>query len=428
MPKPKQPNKAQCLECSGADPRKSCSLFYFNQKEVPLLMDRRLYLEKIHELFRVNPVVALLGSRQSGKTTLASDYISGFHEGINRSLNYFDLEDPVALGRLEQAKLSLQDLTGLVVIDEIQRLPEIFPLLRTLVDRRPNPAQFLVLGSASRDLINQSSETLAGRISFLEVHPFGLMEIDRDASDMLWLRGGYPPSFLAANESDSWEWRKSYIRTFLERDIPQLGFNIPSTTISRFWNMLSHYNGQIFNASEIGKSLGIGDQSATRYFDLLDATFMVRRLKPWHENIKKRQVKRPKLYFRDSGILHQLMGLISLEQLKTHPKLGASWEAFALEQVIQLHQASPEEAFFWAVHAQSELDLLIIKDGKRLGFEIKYSQAPGLTDSMRTSFDTLHLDSLTVVVPGDLYYPLADNIEVRGLKAINSACSKIVSD
>ena len=298
-------------------------------------MERKRLTNLIRRHFASAKVVALLGPRQSGKTTLARQIAASGLLPFNPELNYFDLEDPAHLERLATPKLALQDLAGLVVIDEIQLRPELFPVLRVLADRAPNPAQFLILGSASRDLIRQGSETLAGRISFVEITPFGLSETGPEAVDTLWLRGGFPPSFLATDDEASWQWREAYLRTFLERDIPALGIRIPALTLRRFWTMLAHYHGQQFNASELGKSLATTDTTVSRYLDILTGTFMVRRLNPWFENIKKRQIKTPKIYFRDSGILHRLLGLVSRGQLVTHPKLGASWEGFALEEVIR---------------------------------------------------------------------------------------------
>ena len=385
-------------------------------------MDRLEFIRKIHGGFDVTPVVALLGPRQCGKTTLARAYIEESARNLPAS-NYFDLEDPTDLGRLVDAKLGLSDLRGLVVIDEIQLRPDLFPLLRTLVDRADSPARFFILGSASRDLIRQGSETLAGRISFVEITPFSAREAGVNELDNLWVRGGFPLSFLAPAIDKSAAWRLAFIRTFLERDIPALGIQIPSTTIRRFWQMLVHYHGQTFNSSEIGRSLGVSDTTANRYLDILAGTFMVRRLQPWFENIGKRQVKRPKIYFRDSGILHSLLGTTTREDLLVHPKLGASWEGFALEETIRLHDADEEDVYFWGVHQQAELDLLIVRGRERIGFEFKYGSSPRLTRSMTQTRDLLSLDCLTVVCPGDAVYPLGDGIQVKGLAALVSEMS-----
>jgi uncharacterized protein len=378
-------------------------------------VDRKHFIERILDQLQVAKVVALLGPRQSGKTTLARQFAASGAEPFYQDLNYFDLEDPAHLERLATPKLALGQLVGLVVIDEIQHRPDLFPILRVLADRENNPARFLVLGSASRDLIRQGAETLAGRIAFVEVTPFSLVETGPDSTDTLWLRGGFPPSFLAASGESSWLWREAYVKTFLERDIPALGIQIPAATLRRFWMMLAHYHGQQFNASELGKSLGTADTTVTRYLDLLTGTFMVRRLTPWFENIKKRQLKTPKIYFRDSGILHRLLGMASMEQMVTHPKLGASWEGFALEQVIRASGVSEEEVYYWGVHNQAELDLLLFRNGKRLGFEVKYTDTPKVSSSQRAALETLRLDSLTIVCPGSANYPLDDRIQVRGL-------------
>ncbi len=378
-------------------------------------MDRKHLLQRVSDQFQVAKVVALLGPRQSGKTTLARQFASGGGEPFDAALNYFDLEDPAHLERLATPKLALEKLQGLVVIDEIQHRPNLFPILRVLIDREKNPARFLILGSASRDLIRQGAETLAGRIAFVEVTPFSLAETGSDATDVLWLRGGFPLSFLAASDEASWHWREAYLKTFLERDIPALGLQIPAPTLRRFWMMLAHYHGQQFNASELGKSLGAADTTVSRYLDILTGTFMVRRLMPWFENIKKRQLKTPKVYFRDSGILHRLLGIPGLPEMVMHPKLGASWEGFALEQIIRTSGVSEEEAYYWGVHNQAELDLLLFRRGQRLGFEVKYTDAPKVTSSQRVALETLRLDSLTLVCPGDASYPLDDRVCVQGL-------------
>jgi len=375
-------------------------------------MQRFQFVNSIKESLKVNPVVAMLGPRQCGKTTLARSL------GDYPSPNYFDLEDPLDLARLSNPKLALESLSGLVVIDEIQRSPELFPVLRVLVDRPNNTARFLILGSASRDLIQQSSETLAGRISYLEVTPFTLREVGVSSLSALWIRGGFPRSFLAASDLESSRWREDYIRTYLERDLPMLGIQIPSASIRRFWMMLSHYHGQNFNASELGRSLQISDTTARRYLDILTGTFMISALQPWFENIGRRQVKTPKIYFRDSGIFHSLIGISDIDSLMVHPKLGASWEGYALEEVRRAYNAHEEECFFWAVHQQAELDLLIMQGGRRLGFEIKFTDSPSMTQSMRTAIETLRLDSLVMVVPGSAQFKLGDDVTVCGLERI----------
>jgi len=381
-------------------------------------MQRQQLIREVLEALKRAPVVALLGPRQAGKTTLARQVVRSGVFPCNESLNYFDLEDPTHVERLATPMLALQQLAGLVVIDEIQQRPDLFPILRVLTDREASPARFLILGSASRDLIRQGSETLAGRIQFVEVTPFHLHETGLEHLDSLWLRGGFPLSFLADSDDASWRWREAYTKTFLERDIPALGIRIPALTLRRFWMMLSHYHGRQFNASEIGKSLGIADTTASRYLDILAGTFMVRRLAPWFENLRKRQIKTPKIYFRDSGILHRLLGIPGMEQMVTHPKLGASWEGFALEQIIRLSGVDEEEAFFWGVHNQAELDLMLFNKGRRLGYEVKYSDAPRVTSSQKQALEHLGLESLTVVIPGDAEYPLANKIRVVGLNRI----------
>jgi len=375
-------------------------------------MQRSDFIEKIKKALEINPCAALLGPRQCGKTTLAKAFAKK-HKG---PVNYFDLENPVDLARLEQPMLALESLKGLIVIDEIRLRPNLFPILRVLIDTRTEQSldkAFLILGSASRDLIAQSSETLAGRISYLELTPFNYSET-QDVNT-LWIRGGFPNSFLATNELHSYQWRQEYIRTFLERDIPNLGIKIPAQTINKFWMMLTHYHGQFFNASEIGTSLGAAHTTIRRYLDILTGTFMIRELSPWIAEIAKRHIKSPKIYFRDSGIFHALLGITEKKVLLTHPKLGASWEGFALEEVIRHHAARPEDCYFWGIHNQCELDLLIVKDNKKLGFEFKYMDAPRLTKSMRHANEILQPDKLIVIYPGKENYRLAENIEVHGL-------------
>jgi len=386
-------------------------------------MERAHYIEQLERGLDVHPIVALLGPRQCGKTTLARMYAE--QTGQNRTngdvttITRFDLEDPTDLAALENPKLVLQDLSGLVIIDEIQRLPELFPILRVLVDRPDNATRFLILGSASRDLIQQSSETLAGRIAYIELTPFSLSEIQTMQSQRLWLRGGFPPSFLARSDAASWQWRKQYVMTFLERDLPSLGIRIPPQSLRRFWMMLAHYHGQIVNFSELGRSFGASDTTIRRYLDLLNATFMVRSLSPWHENISKRQVKAPKLYFRDSGLLHSLLGIEDRDQLNRHPKLGASWEGFALEEVIRHYDATPEECYFWATHSGAELDLLIVQGGQKVGVEFKYTDRPRSTKSMHVAMESLKLDALRVVCPTERSFPLGHGIEAIGLGDLN---------
>jgi uncharacterized protein len=349
-------------------------------------------------------IVALLGPRQCGKTTLARQFVA------SESLNYFDLEDPLSLARLDEPMTALRDLKGVVVIDEVQRRPELFPVLRVLADRDPLPAQFLILGSASPGLLRQSSESLAGRVETVAIGGFSLPDVGKDAYELHWLRGGFPLSFLAKDNSDSLAWRKNFIQTFLERDIPQYGIAIPSAMMLRFWTMLAHYHGQVWNAAEPARSLGVNESTVRRYLDLLQGVFMVRQLQPWHENLKKRQVKSPKVYFRDSGLLHQLLGIRTLDNLLCHPKCGASWEGYIVEETIK--SIKPDEVYFWATHGGAELDLLLFKDGRRLGVEIKRMDAPRLTASMRVALEDLALDRLVVIYPGERRFHLAENVEV----------------
>ena len=365
-------------------------------------------IRQLNQRFRNNPVVAILGARQCGKTTLARQ----FSDQWRKDVTFFDLENPLDIQRLEEPLLALENLDGLIVLDEIQRAPALFPVLRVLADRPNKNAKFLILGSASRDLIRQSSESLAGRISYLEMGGFPLDLVEAGKEERLWIRGAFPRSFLASSEAASYQWRQDFIATFLERDIPQLGFNIPARSLGRFWQMLAHYHGQIFNASEIGKSLGVSDHTAQRYLDLLSGTFMVRQLRPWHYNTKKRIIKRPKIYFRDTGILHALFALTNKKDVFLHPKLGASWEGFALEETIKAIQLKEDETFFWGVHASAEIDLVFQKNGRLYGVEVKYAQAPGITPSMRMAGSELDLKHLWVIYPGKKVYALDKNVTV----------------
>ena len=349
-------------------------------------------------------IVTLLGARQCGKTTLARQFIPP------DSLNYFDLEDPLSLARLDEPMTALGALKGLVVIDEVQRRPELFPVLRVLADRDPLPARFLILGSTSPALLKQSSESLAGRLETVTIGGFSLGEVGQAASDRHWLRGGFPLSFLAGNDTDSLAWRRNFVQTFLERDMPQFGITTPAPTLLRFWTMLAHYHGQIWNAAEPARSLGVNESTTRRYLDLLEGVFMVRQLRPWHANLKKRQVKSPKVYFRDSGLLHQLLGIRTMDDLVRHPKCGASWEGYVIEEIIKL--STPDEAYFWGTHGGAELDLLLVKDGYRLGVDVKRMDAPKLSPSMRSALEDLELDRLTVMYPGNRRYRLSEQVEV----------------
>lgn len=357
-----------------------------------------------------SPAVALIGPRQVGKTTLARSLLAP------DSPNYFDLEDPAVEAQLASPITALKDLRGLVVIDEIQHAPELFKPLRVLIDRADSPARFLLLGSASPALLRQSSESLAGRIEVIETAGFDLAEVGIEQQDRLWWRGGFPRSFTAASDVASRTWRREFIRTTVERDLPQLGFNAPAPAIYRFWAMLAHYHGQVWNAADPARSLGVSEGTVRRYLDWLTQAFLVRQLQPWHANLGKRQVKSPKLYFRDSGLLHELLGVADAAALARHPRSGASWEGFALEQVLRL--AQPDEAYFWATHAGAELDLLMIKDGRRVGVEFKRGDAPSVTASMRTALADLALETLYVVYPGDRRYRMAENVEAVPLWSV----------
>jgi predicted AAA+ superfamily ATPase len=375
-------------------------------------MNRDYYLKQIKTSFKNHPVVALLGARQVGKSTLSRE----FQKSFKGHVHFFDLEDPIDLARLETPKLTLESLSGLIIIDEIQRRPELFPTLRVLADKNKKVAKYLILGSASRELLQQSSESLAGRIAYIEVRPFSVIEkIDLKR---LWLRGGYPKAYLAKKDVEASLWLKNYIATFLERDIPQLGFQIPPQTLRRFWLMLTHYHAGIFNGAEIGSALGASGQTVRRYLDILTQTYMIRELQPWHANIDKRQIKSPKIYFRDTGLLHQLMSLNNEESLMNHPKLGASWEGFVVEQISAHLDLNPEELFFWGTHSNAELDLLTFIDGHPVGFEIKYTDAPKITKSMQIACDDLKLKHIFVFYPGPTNYKINEKITAIGLKNI----------
>lgn len=354
--------------------------------------------------------VVLTGPRQSGKTTLAQSILP------RRSPRYFDLENPRDVRRLEQPLDTLQRLQGLVVIDEVQRKPGLFPVLRVLIDRSDSVGQYLLLGSASPGLLRQAGESLLGRVETLEVSGFDLREVcpraaayDRASESRLWLRGGFPRSYLAGSDEDSMAWRMSAIASHVEVDLPQFGVNIAAPAMLRFWRMLAHYHGQVWSASEPASSLGVSAPTVRRYLDTLTQTLMVRQLQPWHENLGKRQVKSPKVYFRDSGLLHALMDIESIEELLAHPRCGASWEGFALEQVLRV--ARPDEAYFWATHQGAELDLLMLKGTRRVGVEFKRADAPAVTRSMHIAMQNLKLDRLYLVYPGEHRFALTDAIE-----------------
>lgn len=382
-----------------------------------MLIERTHYLKAVKTLFKSHKAVGLLGARQCGKTTLARMYAKSLPD--QESIHLFDLEDPVDLEKLQNPMITLKQLSGLIIIDEIQRRPDLFPMLRVLLDSESLEQNYLILGSASRDLIQQSSETLAGRIAYEEISPFSLLEV-HDIKK-LFFRGGFPNSYLAIDDEASSKWRENYIRTYLERDIPALGINIPPPTMRRFWMMLTHYNGALFNAHEIATSMGLSDKTIKNYLDILVGTFMVRQLPPWYVNIGKRQVKRAKIYFRDSGIYHRLLGLESFKDLFKHPKLGSSWESFALEQIISINEYASENCYFWAIHEQAELDLLVFHKGENIGYEFKYMDAPKLTKSMQMAIEFLELDKLFVIYPGEKAYSLSDKVKVIPLIEVTGA-------
>lgn len=383
------------------------------------MIERSRWLAELKAALRRSRVVALIGPRQSGKTTLARTLVSP------GSPNYFDLEDPRSLARLDEPMTALASLKGTVVIDEIQRRPELFPVLRVLADRRPLPARFLILGSASPPLLRQSSETLAGRLETLTLAGFALEELGPGVLRKHWRRGAFPPAYLARSEHGSMVWREQFIRTFLERDVPQLGVSIPSATLHRFWTMLAHYHGGVWNTAGVARSLGVAEPTARRYLDLLSGLFMVRQLQPWHQNLKKRQVKSPKVYVRDSGLLHALLGLATEHDIASHPKVGASWEGYALEETMKA--VRPEAAHFWATHTGAELDLLLIKNGKRYGVEFKFQDAPRVTPSMRIAISDLRLHHLTVLYPGDQAYELDSRIAVVPLAHLATTGGGVVT-
>lgn len=356
------------------------------------------------------PVTAILGPRQAGKTTIAHDF---------EAQHFFDLENPTDQSMLADPKLALEPLSGLIVIDEIQRMPDLFPLLRHLVDTRRDQ-RYLILGSASRDLIRQSSESLAGRIAYHELAGFRLDDVSVTNWRRLWLRGGLPRSFTAGSDGQSRLWRDQYISTFLERDIPQLGISIPAATMRRFWIMLCHYHGQILNYAEFARSFGVSDMTIRRYLEILEGTFMVRLLQPWHTNLSKRLVKRPKLYVRDSGMLHALMSVTSERDLATHNKLGASWEGFALEEVVRLLGKRNEELFFWSTHSGAEADLFWQEHGRNWAVEVKYNSAPRLTPSMNSAIKDLELAHLWVVYPGEKPYALGPHASALPITSLET--------
>ena len=370
------------------------------------MIPRKNEVKILLEALAIYPAVGILGARQVGKTTLAGMLADQWQGPIHR----FDLEDPEDLARLSDPMLAFKELDGLIILDEIQRLPEIYPVLRVLIDKQNNSRRFFILGSASPELLQQSAESLAGRIQYHRLRGLGLDEIASDQARQLWIRGGFPSSFLAGADKTSLEWRKAFISTFLERDLPQLGITVSSTTMRRFWNMLAHYHGQIWNASEFARSFGVADTTVRQYLDRLTDALVVRQVQPWHENISKRQVKSPKVYICDSGLVHALLNLSSFDDIAGHPKSGATWEGFVIEQLMRLLRADDSECFHWATHAGAELDFLHVRGLTKTGFEMKNTVAPKVTKSMRIALADLGLDHLYVVHAGDHSFPMAEKI------------------
>jgi len=375
-----------------------------------MIVARRRLLDKLHAALRRRPIVVLTGPRQCGKTTLARQILEP------TAPTYFDLEDPRTRALFEEPMTALEPLTGLVVIDEVQRTPDLFPLLRVLADRRPLPARFFILGSASGSLLRQSSESLAGRVEHVRMGGFTLDELDSDVANQLWRRGGFPESFLAPDEETSVRWRRDFIDTLVERDLPQWGVRASTTAMRRFWTMVAHYHGQVWNNADPARALGVSEPTVRSYLDLLTDALVLRQLQPWHANLRKRQVKSPKVYVRDTGLLHELLGIEDHSALLHHPKLGASWEGFAIEQVLATEPHS--EASFWATHQGAEIDLLLRRRGKLYGVECKRVDAPRVTPSIRIALDDLGLERVAIVYPGTRRFALADRVEAVPLAAL----------
>jgi uncharacterized protein len=374
------------------------------------MIRRTSILSKLNNALSRSRVVVLAGPRQCGKTTLARELLE------EDSVNYFDLEDPTSLARLDEPMTALRPLNGLIVIDEIQRRPDLFPVLRVLADRKGTPARFLILGSASGTLMRQTSESLAGRMELLVMGGFSLPELGSEAEQRLWLRGGLPLSYLAGNNVNSIAWRKNFIQTLLERDFPQWGIRVAATALQRFWTMVAHYHGQVWNSAEPARTLGVSESTTRRYLDLLTDAFMIRQLQPYHANLKKRQVKSPKIYVRDSGLLHQLMGIESMKTLFSHPKMGASWEGFVIEQVLKTEPH--DEIFFWATHQGAEIDLILRRGDALYGVECKRTDRPRITSSIRIALDDLNLKHVFIIYPGIQRFPLASQVEAVPLQSL----------
>ncbi|MCK6528433.1 ATP-binding protein [Myxococcota bacterium] len=369
------------------------------------MIPRRRHVDHLRLLLQEFPVVGILGPRQVGKTTLARQV--AVHEG--GPVHFFDLEDPRDVARLADPVLALEPLEGLVILDEVQRVPDLFRVLRVLADRPSAPARFLLSGSASPPFLRQTSESLAGRVAYHELTGLALDEVAGDG-DRLWLRGGFPRAFLATTDAAAFRWLGALVRTHVERDLPELGLRLAPETIRRFWTMLAHYHAQIWNGAELARAFSVSESTVRNYLDVLVGTLMVRRLSPWHANMGKREVRSPKVYLADTGLLHRLLAVFDREDLLSHPKVGASWEGFALDQVVARLGAEHEECFFWAVHTGAELDLLVVRGGLRLGFEFKRTSAPHLTPSMRSALTVLGLERLDVVHAGPDTFPLAPKV------------------
>jgi uncharacterized protein len=381
------------------------------------MIERHAHLKKLRELLAAFPVVGLLGARQVGKTTLAGHLAKSF----KGSVTHFDLEDPRALARLADPMLALEDLDGLVILDEIQHRPEMFGSLRVLADRRPTRTRFLVLGSASPNLLRQSSESLAGRIAYHELPGLSLSEVGAEKLSRLWLRGGFPRAFVSRTERDSLTWREAFVNSFLERDVRMLGIAAGPQAMHRFWMMLAHCHGQLWNSSEIGRSMALADTTVRQYLDRMSDAFVMRQLQAWHESLSKRQVRSPKIYVRDSGLLHALLGVRSRAELDAHPKSGASWEGFAIDQAIQALGAEPHECYFWRTHTGAELDLLIVRGRRRIGVEVKRTTTPAITPSMRIAMSDLKLTELNVLHAGDATFQLTSDIRAVAMKDLIGA-------
>ncbi len=382
------------------------------------MLDRQHHRIALEQRLATSPVVALIGARQVGKTTIAQRIANDRTEA-----HYFDLERPADLARLTEPELSLGPLSGLVILDEIQRRPDLFPMLRGMVDRDPG-RQFLILGSAAPELLRQSSETLAGRISYYDLPPLRLGELvaHNDApagtstgndsiGDRLWVRGGFPRSVLAPDDETSFRWRLDFIRTFVERDLPALGSSVPAHTHDRFWRMLAHAHGQVWNGARFASSFGVAATTVRGYLDLLTSALVVDQLRPWFENVGKRQVKSPKVYIADSGLLHALLDLADRTAIERHPILGASWEGHIINQLCAVTDSRPDQRYFWATHAGAELDLLITRGTERIGFEVKRTTQPTSTKSLTSARQTLRLDRTYVIHGGEHSFWISPDVE-----------------